>query len=384
MKNMMRIFEKLLFLGCVLLINVKIIYCDTSIEKYERDTSIKKYEQHKNEKLIRSTKGCSSSCKVIEPVIKFKSDRPNLFYYGDFDKNFSDYFYTDSSKNECVVQRINGISFYFCNYNDAIITVSVWGISKKIGIINLNEGHKISPEDKKKFKTNFAKYFDTILLNRDIYFNICSPENPYIIKVNFRDFITYGQPVIGPYYNSHGKKTCCYFIPFNIKDQINAGAVLLEHRFFYDVINDIFIDLCDSLTVDFENMEGENISKTILDNGEEENVVFLYIIRSKNKRNILDDCANINIDSNNKDCMDYYYIFKNHIVKIVFEPKSDVIGIVYFSDEKIPVGYLQEVNYDEFKKVLEGEDYRNVPLSAFYYKNLAPEYQNYNIDKDYF
>lgn len=366
MKN---ILKKLSFYVCLLLNNVKITYCDTSIEKYE---------ELRKEKLKKSTKGCSASCKVIEPVIKYSSDRPNLFYYGNFDKNFNDYFYTNSSKNECVAQSINGIKFYFCNYNDSIITVSVWGISKKIGIINLNEGHKISPEDKKKFKTNFVEYFDKVLLDRDIYFNLCSSENPYIIKVGFKDFITYGQPIIGPYYNLSDTKTSCYFIPLNIKDQIEAKSVLLEHRFFYDVMNDIFIDLCDSLIVEFDDdMEGKNISKITLDNKEEVNVNFLYIIRSKNKRNILDDCANINIDSNGKDCMDYYYIFKNHIVKIVFEQKSNVIGIVYFSDEKIPVGYLQKVNFDEFKKVLDGEDYRNVPLSAFYYKNLAPEYQNY-------
>jgi len=366
---MENILKKLSFYVCLLLNNVKITYCDTNIEKYE---------ELRKEKLKKSTKGCSASCKVIEPVIKYKSDRPNLFYYGKFDENFSKYFYTDSSKNECVVQSINGIKFHFRNYNDAIITVSVWGISKKIGIINLNEGDKISPEDKNKFKTNFKEYFDNVLLNRKIYFNLCSSENPYIISVYFIDFITYGQPIIGPYYNLSDVKTPCYFIPLNIKDQINAIAVLLEHRFFYDVINDIFIDLCDSLIVEFDDtVEGKNISKMTLDNKEEVNINFLYIIRSKNKRNILDDCANINIDSNGKDCMDYYYIFKNHIVKIVFEQKSDIIGIVYFSDEKIPVGYLQKVNFDEFKKVLEGDDYRNVPLSAFYYKNLAPEYQNY-------
>lgn len=367
MKN---ILKKLFVYGYVLLNNIKITYCKDSRNIYD---------QNRIKKLKKSTQGCSASCKEIVPVVRYNSDSLKLSHYGKFDENFKDYFYIDPSKNECVVQGVNGINFCFCNYNDVIITVSVWGNSKKIGVINLTEGNKISPEDKKKFKTNFEEFFNKVLLDRHIYFNLCSPENPYIIRVGFRDFISYGQPIIGPYYNLFDTKIGCYFIPLNIEEQINAEAVLLEHRFFYDVINDIFIDLCDSLIVDFENMEGEKISEMILDTGEKVNVIFLYIIRSKNKRNMLDDCANINIDCNNKGCMDYYYIFKNQIVKIVFDPNPNVIGVVYFSDERISVGYLQKVTYNEFKDVLEGEDYRNVPLSAFYYKNLAPEYHNYKI-----
>ena len=366
---MKRNFEKLFFYGFVIFYNIKTIYCNKIIEKYE---------EKRMKKLDKESKGCCVSCKQIKVVEMNDKNKINLRSVEEFDENLLKYYSEDFSKKECVVYCINGVNFYFYNCNNEVIAVSIYGISKKVGLIDIKN---LSEADKSKYSSNFKEFLEKVLLDKHISFNLCSSENPYILKVNFKQFLTFRQPVIGRRIKLSDSSKDCYFIPFNLKDQLEKGCVQLEHRFFYDVINDFFIDLCDSILVkyDEETGDGAQISKITLKDKKEVNVNFLYIIRSKNKNNLLDDFLNVNISFNNKDTVDYYYILKDYIVKIVPNKDSNTIGKAYYGDDSMFIGYLNKVDSNEFENILENVDFRNVALSILYFNNLAPEYINYKI-----